>query len=118
MKVIYKPTDDISVEFEGADQKAIFENLARLQEIFGENTCGKCKGHRVVFQVRTVDKFTYYELRCKDCGAVLQFGQSDDGIYPRRYKMNGTKPLLVNGKKVYLADNGWLKYNVETGEMA
>jgi hypothetical protein len=118
MKVSYKPSPEVCIEFEAGDQKDIFSNLAKLQEILGENTCGKCKKNNVVFQVRTVGKFTYYEIRCKDCKAVLQFGQSDAGIYPRRYKMNGTEPLIVDGKKVWLKDNGWLQYNQETGEMA
>lgn len=116
MKATYKPNQNLVIEFDFNDQKDLFGKMHMLQEILTENTCGKCGKHNIVFSVRTVDKYTYYELKCKDCGAVLQFGQTDDGLYPRRYEMDGTKPKLVDGKKVWLPNSGWIKFDTSTGE--
>lgn len=106
------PETSITVDFDATGQEDFMLKLHKLQEILLENTCGKCGKHRIVIQVRTVDKYTYYELKCKDCGAILQFGKTDDGLYPRRYEMDGTKPKLdAKGEKVWLPDGGWIKWD-------
>ena len=96
----------VRVEVEGKTQKDIFEQIAQFQEVFDNPTCGLCGSTNIKFVCRTVqytDEKTgkvkdakYYEMKCVDCGAVLEFGQLQDGedLFPKRkdnYKTNGWK---------------------------
>jgi hypothetical protein len=111
---VYEPRKDLKISFTAASQEDIFEQLSKLHDIFSEDECGKCKSHNLRFVRRVVGKFTFHELKCLDCGAIISFGKSDTGLYAKRYEMDGTSPKIVNGKKVYLADSGWLKWNEAT----
>lgn len=107
MKLTVKLSDVLSAELEASDQKDIFEELSSLQEVFGQNQCGKCKGTNLKFQVREVDGNKFYETRCQSCGAKLSFGAHKKGnsIFPRRKDSEGK----------YLNNGGWLKWNKEKG---
>lgn len=96
-------TEKLTIELEAAKQKDIFEQLSSLQEIFGESTCGKCGKDNLKFQVREVDDNKYYELRCKDCGAVLAFGshKKGDTLFPKRKDADGK----------FLENKGWTKWD-------
>jgi hypothetical protein len=102
MKLNYKVSDKLSFELEGEGQKEIFKELASIQEIFGEESCGLCKSHNLRYVVRNVDGNDYYELRCADCGAILAFGQHKKGgtLFPRRKDDEGK----------WLPNRGWHKY--------
>ena len=52
-----------------------------LQELNLE-VCGKCGNSEVVFSCRTVDKFTYHELRCTKCNYTLSLGHGESGLFP------------------------------------
>ena len=73
MKVTYQ-SGRLSVEFDCESQKDLFSQLSAFQEVFGETKCGKCGSENLRFVVRENDGNEYYELRCLDCGAKLQFG--------------------------------------------
>lgn len=96
------------------NQKQIFEKVAQYQEVFGPRStkCGKCGSENVVFRVRTVEKdrktYNYYEAVCTDCGARLSFGvhQTGDTLFPKRKDDAGN----------WLPNNGWVKFNKETGQ--
>jgi hypothetical protein len=102
MKVVCKVSDKLTVELEGADQKDTFEKLATVQEVFGEDVCGKCGKSNLKFQVRTVDDNKFYEIKCVSCGAVLSFGAHKKGntLFPKR----------KDGEN-WLADRGWVKWD-------
>jgi hypothetical protein len=102
MKLNYKVSDKLSFELEGEGQKEIFKELASIQEIFGEESCGLCKSRNLRYVVRNVDGNDYYELRCADCGAILAFGQHKKGgtLFPRRKDDEGK----------WLPNRGWHKY--------
>lgn len=116
MKVTYRPTNSkFEITFEVSGQKDFFEQSAQLEEILSNDTCGKCQSHNIVFQVREVDDNKFYELRCADCGSVLAFGSHKVGgtIFPKRFEEDG------KGKdktKIWLPNNGWVKYNPQTGK--
>jgi predicted metal-binding protein len=104
MRVTHKSADGrLSVEVEGNDTKAIFDELAGAQEVFGVSTCGACDSKNVHFQVRQVQGNTYRAVRCADCGCELNFGtrKADGQIYPRR-KDPKTQDWLPN--------SGWTKW--------
>ena len=106
MKVKYKVGDKLEFELEGSGQKEIFKELALIQEIFAEESCGLCKSTNLRFVVRTVEGNDYYELRCADCGAVLAFGQHKKGgtLFPKRKDDDGN----------YLQNRGWHKWNKDS----
>jgi len=115
MKVTYAPRPNLSIEFEANGDSELVRQIAKIQELMLQ-TCGKCESSKVVWQYRTVGKYTYHELKCRECHSVLSFGNNEDGsgLYPRRYEMDDKEPKIVDGKKVWLANNGWLKWNPET----
>jgi hypothetical protein len=103
MKAHFKSrTGRIVVEVEGASVKALFKEIAQVQEILdADSQCGACGSADIKFRVRTVAENDYYELVCDGCGAALSFGQrrTGDGLYPKRKTESGPVP-----------DRGWVKY--------
>lgn len=116
MKLQYTTTDGrMTVELEGKTQTDIIEQLAEFQDVFETGPCvrGKKSSDKVKFQVREVDGNKYYELVCTDSdfdlkGARLSFGQHKKGgtLFVKRKDKDGK----------YLDNNGWTKYNKETGK--
>ncbi len=86
MKVKYNSFDKrFQAEFEADNQKELFEQLARFQEVFEVGCCGKCKSARVNHRVRVVEDNKYFELACLDCGHTFGFGQNKKGntLFPK-----------------------------------
>lgn len=103
MKVTFKsPT--LNIEVDGKDAKEVFESMAHAQEVFLNTHCGACDSDNTRFVCRKSGKYTFYEMRCMECGCSLAFGQrSEDGaLYPRRTDKD-TKSRLEN--------QGWLKWS-------
>jgi hypothetical protein len=105
MKVKYKVNNNLEFEVEGSGQKEVFKELAIIQEIFGEGSCGLCNKNNIKFIVRNVEGNDYYELRCSDCNGVLAFGQHKKGgtLFPKRRDENNN----------WLPNKGWYKWNKE-----
>lgn len=112
MKVKYSSPDGrMEVEVEG-DQKQVFRDISSFQEIFENLKCGKCGSTNIRLVVRNVTKgnktYEYFEARCLDCGAKLEFGQSQDEntLFPKKKTEEGEwKP-----------DGGWTKWNPMTNK--
>lgn len=102
MKALYNVNNKLQFEVEGKGQKEIFKELATIQEIFGEETCGSCKKDNIKFIVRNVEDNDYYELRCNECGSSLSFGQHKKGgtLFPKRKDDQGN----------YMPNRGWYKW--------
>jgi len=118
MQVQLKVAPTVIVTAESEKMTEVFEQLAQMQEIFGQDKCGKCGCttlHFVVRQNKNDDKF--YELRCTDpkCRAILRFGcnKKGGGLFPVR-KENENASLMGMKPGEYLPNNGWLKYNPQT----
>lgn len=110
MRVSYKNANGrLTAEFECDTQRDLFEQLARFQEVFDEGACGKCGAENLKFVVRTVEDNHYYEIRCLDCGAVLQFGshKKGGGLFPKRKGKDGD----------WLPDKGWMKWNAKNKKL-
>jgi len=88
----------LTVKTIGDSQKDLFRALAVIQEVFeAETQCGCCQSEAIHFQVRSVDKFEYFELVCRACTARFEFGQHRNGqsLFPKRRDENGN--LLPHG---------------------
>lgn len=109
---------NLVLEVEGQSQKDLFGNLAEVTEVFGEKSCGMCGCENLSFVRRTVDKYTYHELKCDntDCGAKLSYGQingPEGKLFPvRKLVDKGPEKGKPNSKKgVYDNDHrGWTKF--------
>ena len=102
MKAKYRATQNLEFELEAGGKKEMFKELAVVQEIFAEDTCGVCKKDNVKFVVRNVEDNDYYEMRCLSCGAALSFGQHKKGgtLFPKRKGDDGN----------WLENGGWYKW--------
>jgi len=116
IEVSYRPNADMVLKIEARDIKDVFQQLGPLQEVFNCCKCGKCGSEKIRLVHRKPDKFDFYELLCTACGAKLSLGQNDSGnLFPRRYEQDPDdpkKPLMKDGKKIWLENGGWVKYTV------
>lgn len=111
MKLTKVVKPGLSIEVDGDNNKDLFENLASLEEVFGEQSCGKCKKGNFRHIVRVVDDNKFYEIVCLSCGAKLSYGSHKKGgtLFPKR-KDNEEGSVTGEGNK-YLPDKGWLKWD-------
>lgn len=88
MKVTVKVSEGVTVEADGATVAEVFEQVARIADVFAAQTsCGLCQG-RYRFQVRDAKGYRFYELACLNpkCGARFPFGQLKEvkgGLFPK-----------------------------------
>jgi hypothetical protein len=110
MSTITRNYKNLTVVVEGGDEIELFENAARVDEVFGNDTCGKCGNSNIRFVVRTNDDDDkFYELHCgnDDCRAKKTFGchKKSPTLFPHRKTKEGD----------YLPDNGWMRWDKEKG---
>lgn len=76
-----------NVTVEAENQKAVFEALSEYQEIFAITQCPHCQQTHLRYVVREVEGNKFYELRCLDCHAKLQFGQhkGQTTLFPKQW---------------------------------
>jgi hypothetical protein len=112
MKVQRKVSPTTILEAEGQTVAEVFEQLARLEEVFhGHEICGLCKKPGAAYRVRQdKDGNKYHEAVCLACGAEFRFGvrKTPAGVlFPQRKDAEGNvKP-----------NDGWSKWtpNGEAG---
>lgn len=102
MTLNYKSADArYSVQFQGTDQKDLFEQVAKFEEIFCDNTvCKHCKSENTRLSVREVESNKYFERVCTGCGYRFSFGQHKKGgsLFPK-------------------GGQGWTKWSPENDEV-
>lgn len=114
MKAHYRTTNGrITFEVEAAEPKALFRELASIQEVFdSEHICGVCRSARIRMQARKVEDFDFYELVCtkSECRARFAFGQAKKGgaLFPKRKDEDGR----------WLPNGGWSRYEPEGAKAA
>lgn len=113
----------VCVVAEGETQLEVFKNLASMQEVFGEEKCGKCGGEDFRYRVRVVPdgkkSYEYPELVCmnRECRARLSYGQAEGGVlFPVRYQRKDGAYVEVDGRRVKKGDWGWCRWNNSTGQ--
>lgn len=101
MKVRYKG-DSFDVEVDGKDCKDCFVQVAAAIEVFCNTHCGSCGASNCIPSVREVQGNTYHEMKCRNCGASLAYGQrkSDGALYPKKKDKEGN----------WLENSGWVKF--------
>ncbi len=115
MEADFKVSPNLVLHLDFTGQTDLFKKLALFKEIFGISSCGKCDSANIRHVVRNVDDpnkknktYEYFEIHCLDCHAKLGFGQKQDDntiLFPKRKDEDGK----------YLPDDGWVKYNKQTG---
>lgn len=95
------------LEATGETSKEVFESLAGAAEIFGHSQCGACGSNDIAPVTRTNSGYKFYQLKCGQCAAELNFGQrrEDGDLYPRRKDGDGN----------YIENNGWAKWAPKGG---
>lgn len=125
IELFYKPNNHLTIKVECRSVEDIFKELGPIQEVFNEK-CGKCGCDNIRPLARRTadDKHDVYELVCTKCGAKLSIGKSLDGnLFPRRYEQEldeSTKKWVPktdkDGKRAYLPDNGWVRWDSKAGK--
>lgn len=98
---------------EGVTQLDIFKQVATIQEVFSEQSCGLCNDEDIMYVVRAVGKNIFPELHCKnpECGARLAFGMNQEpklgSMYPKRKLLKDGKP---SDKGLAGEHRGWSKF--------
>lgn len=104
MKAHYKTRSGrIIFEVEGPSTKAIFLQIAALQDVFEADTiCGHCQSTNIKLRVRSTTDGDFYEFLCEDCTAALSFGQTkkNEGLYAKRKDADGNV-LPCRGWKIW-----------------
>jgi formate dehydrogenase assembly factor FdhD len=111
MQVQFKVSPTVIVTLEADKQCELFEELATVQEVFGQTNCGACGSDQLQYVVREdKEENKYYELKCRKCGCKLAFGQHKKGgsLFPRRKDKDNN----------YLQNNGWTKWEGKKDETA
>ena len=77
------------IEVENDSFEELFEDTAKMQEVFSEDKCGCCNQSNIRYVVRQDSEDNkYYELHCENgnCRARLPFGvkKKGMGLYPKR----------------------------------
>lgn len=122
LKVSLRVNGNCTVHAEGEDHISLFDQLSRMQEIFGEEKCGKCGATKLKYVVRKVQdgkkEYTYPELRCENfkCRAKLSYGQMEGGLlFPIRFEREeGEYKKDDNGRYIPKGAYGWTIYDKAT----
>lgn len=110
MKAQFKVSPTLLIEVEAPDQKGLFKELAKANEVFGEKQCGKCKKTNIMFVCRNVDGNDFFEYKCNDCGAKLSMGQSKQKpgeLFPKR-------KIITKGEYAGKPDNKKGEYDFQS----
>ncbi len=122
MKTHIKVTDSLSFEIEADTEDDTFKSIARVQEVFNNSTCGKCKSSNTHYMCRHDSKDNdWLEVVCKDCRAKIIFGRTKKNgqIYPKvkwsqlsekQQEQRANEEAYADKHYGYLPDNGWFLY--------
>ena len=130
MKAQVKLNDKITFEVEADTEKSMFQEIARAQEIFTHNECGRCKCKEVKFVSRKdPDDNDWLEVVCQDmsCRAKVIFGVAKKGgvIYPKikwdqlsekQQEQRADEKQYADQHYGYLPNNGWFQFKYKEAE--
>ncbi len=122
MQVSIRLENATTVTAEADTIVGLWEQLAKLTEVFGEPNAvkGNETGEGLIYRVRKTGKYKFYELYCPSLRAKLPFGVGDEenkgDLYPKRLKTGDDGKAIKdeNDKVTYLPDRGWIRWNPDT----
>lgn len=91
------------LEVDVSSVKEAVKALSEYTEVFGEQSCGACQSDQLSYEHRQDNEgHDYYTLKCRACGAQLDFGQHKVGntLFAKRKDKSGNA----------LGKNGWYKW--------
>lgn len=104
MIVRYTANSKLQFEVECDSAKDAFGQIADMQECLDvDDRCACCQSENIQFSRRIVKDYEFFGLRCKDCEAQLDFGQTKDGerLFLKRKDRDGN----------VVGTNGWYVYS-------
>jgi RNase P subunit RPR2 len=122
MKANVKVNNELSFQVEAETEEEVFKQVARVQEIFQHQACGKCGSPNVKFVCRhDSSENDWLEVVCQDCRAKLIFGRTKKGgqIYPKirwdqlsqkQQEQRANEKGYADKNRGYLPDKGWFIY--------
>lgn len=126
MKAIIKVTDYLSFEVEAEQEDELFKQIARTQEIFQQQDCGKCHSKDVKFVSRMDSSSNeWLEVTCQSCRAKLVFGRTKKGglVFPKirwgqlsekQQEQRGDEKAYADSHRDYLPNRGWFIFRPNT----
>ncbi len=121
-----KVSDNIWIETDSDSEAELFKSVARVQEIFQHETCGRCGNKNVKFVCRPdKDENEWLEIVCQDfakCGAKLVFSQKKgkggiiyhknrwDKLSATQQKERADEKEYAESHNGFLPNNGWFVY--------
>ncbi len=131
MRIEMQVSPDLKLVADGETHVDLFESLASMQEVFGDDKCGKCGGKLLRFVVRTNDGNKYHELHCDSwdtklndgkgayCRAKLSFSvkkkPNAGALFPVRFqRKEGEYVKDANDKMIPRGSHGWVRWNPTT----
>jgi hypothetical protein len=126
MKAVVGPDGKVSFEVEGDSEYEIFKQIARVQEVFDHNKCGKCgSGHTKYVCRLDKDENDWLEVVCQECRAKVIFGRAKKGgvIYPKirwdqlsekQQEQRANEQAYAEKHYGYLPHNGWFNFQRES----
>ena len=122
MRARIKASNDLWFEADAETEEELFKQVARVQEIFQHNTCGKCSSQNVKFVCRfDSSENDWLEIVCQDCRAKLIFGRTKKGgqIYPKirwdqlsekQKEQRVNEKVYADKNRGFLPQRGWFVY--------
>jgi len=112
LKKTFPNGNQLEVHCGAGSPKEVFKTIANIQEMLSVEKCGLCSSTNLLFGVRNAKnkqgiKCEYYEMRCVDCNAQLNFSQHQET--PTLYKRTSTKeggPMPNDGWYIWQGGGG------------
>jgi hypothetical protein len=120
MKAKYKIDANTIIEVEADNLPQLLTALYEISDPLGHEKCGKCESTSTGWNVRSPGDYIFYELKCRDCFAVLPLGQHKNKTLFKKRMQTDSKGQSVkdeNDKGIKLPDGGWVKWNFTTKQM-
>ena len=122
MKANVRATPDLTFQVDAETEEELFKQVARVQEVFQHQSCGKCSSPNVKFVCRhDSSENDWLEVGCKDCRAKLIFGRTKKGgqIYPKirgdqlsekQKEQRANEKAYADKNRGFLPQRGWFVY--------
>ena len=122
MKANVRATPDLTFQVDAETEEELFKQVARVQEVFQHQSCGKCSSPNVKFVCRhDSSENDWLEVVCKDCRARVIFGRTKKGgqIYPKirwdqlsekQKEQRANEKAYADKNRGCLPQRGWFVY--------